>query len=60
MREYRYTYELRGSRFYIYDGGNKIAEISAYGDEAREIANNMVRALNARDRWLEQTRRAVQ
>ena len=60
MSPYRYTYELRGTIYCIYDRDNKIAEIKAIGDTAKQIANNMVRALNARERWLEQTRRTVE
>lgn len=57
MKGYRYVYELRGDKTCIYDRDKKIAEISAYGEEAKDIANNMVRALNSRDFWLKQTKR---
>lgn len=48
----RYSYELRGQRYYIYDGDKKIADVSAYGSEALEIAKNITYSLNMRDRWL--------
>lgn len=58
MNDYRYSYEWINGITCIYDRDTKIAEIIARGDNAKAIANNMVRALNARDRWLDQTRRA--
>lgn len=59
-RDYRYSYELVNGISCIYDRDRKIAEIAAMGAEAKEIANNMVRALNARDRWLNQTGRVIE
>lgn len=52
MSEYRYSYEQKGPRFYIYDGGDKIAEVTAFNDNAKEIAKNIVYSMNMRDRYL--------
>jgi hypothetical protein len=59
-RDYRYSYEWVNGISCIYDRDRKISEITATGAEAKEIANNMVRALNARDRWLNQTGRVIE
>jgi hypothetical protein len=48
----RYTYLRRGIMYSIYDGSSKIAEIVGNTDERPAIAREMVRALNARDRYL--------
>lgn len=55
----RYSYELRGQRYCIYDHDKKIADVSAYGPEAKEIAKNIAYSLNMRDRWLVKNKRKI-
>jgi len=53
QREYRYTYHKTFDTCYaIYDGSTKIAELCGPVTTREAEAKNMVRALNARDRWL--------
>ncbi|GAB6394201.1 MAG: hypothetical protein MdMp024_0513 [Bacteroidales bacterium] len=53
QKEYRYTYHKTFDTCYaIYDGNTKIAELCGPVTTREAEAKNMVRALNARDRWL--------
>jgi hypothetical protein len=50
--DYRYTYRRNGVAYSIYDGGCKIAEITGDVEKRLLVAREMVRALNARDKYL--------
>jgi len=58
--DYRYTFELRRGVICVYDRDTLIAEICSKGNEAKRIANNMVHALNSRDRWFRKTGRTTE
>ena len=50
--DYRYTFRRNGVSYSIYDGSSKIAELRCDVDDRPAVAREMVRALNARDRYL--------
>jgi hypothetical protein len=48
----RYVYRRQGTVYSIYDGADRIAEVCGDTDKRPAVAREMVRALNARDKYL--------